>query len=725
MKDAVLGADCLDVEIHWSDQTPYGSTLSGRAQDLIRSTLHPTATKTIVLQVQQRKRKALLSNVIADIVRVERKAESYRKIVEDPLFWYPPSNKIRPERVSVLATDLGESVEGRLDISAIKDLRSLLAGEGGNYHIKRLVERSAVRAKSGGLRRMHLTHDDCKRALFCGHACVSWSDGDLRLWTDPFLRPKSIRHSPWYQPILPSDCPEIHHAVLLTHTHPDHLHPGTLLRFPAATSFYVPEVLQESLLSLDAVYRLKQLGFQDVHTIRWWQSVEVGDFVVTALPFYGEQPLGKDSSPGVRDFNYGNTYAIAQRRGPTSIVLADSGADSRGNTLTLARELRKHFKSIQTIYANQLSWRIYPPQYLTTSIPQYLLYIPDEDLPVAQQIMMEQRELETFADIVKAKFIVPYAMGGARWYKEIGLGFDHFQKSAWRPPFSRAKFRMKQDPFDALIQTSAQQISLAPGQTLAMDGQVRFAGGQHVRKLKRAAPPLGDEAKLFWQIDMSMNSRLLLTEIDALSSVDSGGIVVADSRMCEIYSSRGANGDLFRALLQRLLATVEGPIIRRAKPVTAEPFYEEKGLYRHFRQCLVEVQHARQRKADVLLVVRKLRNSALLSDVPNEAFAHVLASISGIRIPLFKKNELERYDFTSQPRPRLKLPARAKPLARRFGHESIELALLWVKVAHLAYSTSLMLGPTMVPTTENVWFDKLLTTPSARSRSGKRLGTLA
>src|SRR5690606_25681676 len=128
----------------------------------------------------------------------------------------------------------------------------------------------------------------------------------------------------------------------------------------------------ETLLATDMAYRLRELGFTRVQTLRWYQEVTVGPFRVIALPFYGEQPTdGVMLHPEAR--NLGNTYVV-EGLGRRDALVADAGRDAAGETIALAAEARRRFGTIDALFGGYRAWRLQPIQYLLTSVARYVLF---------------------------------------------------------------------------------------------------------------------------------------------------------------------------------------------------------------------------------------------------------------------------------------------------------------------------------------------------------------
>lgn len=255
-------------------------------------------------------------------------------------------------------------------------------------------------------------------ATFVGHATVLLSGPRTSLLVDPFLLPSDASFPPGYGPLtfdrLDPD------AVLVTHSHLDHFHLDSLLRLGRDTPVFVPDVAHESALAVDMAYRLHELGFTDVRPLRWREEATVGDFRVTALPFYGEQPTTDEVlNPDVR--NLGNTYLV-EGAGRRYAFIADAGRDRLGDVRALATEMFERSGPIDILFGGYRTWSLYPLQYVSSSVPQYLLFAPPSSWRARQQIMNDQHALLDTAERWQARHVVPYANGGAPWYWQLGLG---------------------------------------------------------------------------------------------------------------------------------------------------------------------------------------------------------------------------------------------------------------------------------------------------------------
>lgn len=256
-------------------------------------------------------------------------------------------------------------------------------------------------------------------ATLVGHSTVRISDGNSSILFDPFLLPKSKAYPPQYQPLSIDELGKID-GVFITHSHPDHFDPGTLIRLGRDLPIFVPFVERESVLALDMVFHLEQLGFTNVHGLQWFEETHIGNIRIVALPFYGEQPTVADIlNPEVR--NQGNTYLV-EVLDQRLVLTADSGTDYLGSIKQLAKEAYDRYGPIDTLFGGYRGFGLYPIQYLFSSIPCYLPFVPRNCWRVRQQMMGDADDLIDVAEIWDAKRIVPYSDGGAPWYWMRGLG---------------------------------------------------------------------------------------------------------------------------------------------------------------------------------------------------------------------------------------------------------------------------------------------------------------
>jgi L-ascorbate metabolism protein UlaG (beta-lactamase superfamily) len=311
-------------------------------------------------------------------------------------------------------------------------------------------------------------------ATFIGHATVLLRGPRTTILIDPFLLPREAGFPASYQPLTHGDfAPD---AILVTHSHQDHFHIDSLLRIGKDTPIFVPEVQRESALAVDMVYRLRELGFSRVQSLRWHEETTIGDFRVITLPLYGEQPTTDAVlSPEIR--NVGNNY-IMEGEGRRYAFIADAGQDHLGDVRSLATAAFERYGPVDVLFGGYRSFSLYPIQYLLTSVPQYLLFTPPSLWGARQQIMNDAHALLDTAERWHARYVVPYADGGAPWYWQLGLGprmdgservknvhFDPRPEAVVRAAAARSEHGSRS------VSSPVETLLMRPGESLDFDAQ--------------------------------------------------------------------------------------------------------------------------------------------------------------------------------------------------------------------------------------------------------------
>lgn len=255
-------------------------------------------------------------------------------------------------------------------------------------------------------------------AVFVGHNTVLLQTGGARILVDPYFRPASVQDLPSYQPMQARDLGRVD-AVVITHSHGDHFHLGSLLTLPRDTPVLVPHVARESLFSTDCALRLRQLGFTRAEALRWGETRTFGAATVRALPFYGEQPTSGEGVHGGL-FNEGATWLV---RGPerSAAFFADAGADVRGDMRTVCDEVRRE-GAVELLFCGIRGFKLRPLFFAATTLEPFLVDVPREALQVPQQLMADPFEALEYGARLGARYVVPCADGGAPWYWREGMG---------------------------------------------------------------------------------------------------------------------------------------------------------------------------------------------------------------------------------------------------------------------------------------------------------------
>lgn len=404
----------IKLRVVYADETRFGSLVSGRIDELVRDAcaeIGALRSDRGLNYVVQHSSELLARARDTSLAALYDAREHLRY---DCL--YPPSDAVKATGLVV------ESAAGELaTIELAPPLIQNLARWFGEW------QRGSTRPLSGAARAVWdaldamggLTESPVRPrlagdVLFGGHATVRIGGALF----DPFLLPWAELYPADYQPVATSElAPD---AVFISHSHPDHFDLGSLLRFGAEAAIYVPYVPRESILAVDMVARLREVGFTNVRSLGWGESVDVGGTLVQALPFYGEQPTTADVlHPAAR--NFGNAYRIDTAAGRFALTI-DCGADASGTTKLLAAHSRAEKGPIDALFAGYRSWALYPIRYLFSSVARYLLFVPESLWTVRQKIMDDADDALDAAERWGARCLVPYADGGAPWYWQRGLG---------------------------------------------------------------------------------------------------------------------------------------------------------------------------------------------------------------------------------------------------------------------------------------------------------------
>lgn len=405
----------------YEDRTAFGSAVGGRCDETIRALCAPivrTAARRGIVHVVEHG-----PDLLARAMRHGRLRELYaRPGVLTQAFLFPRASDVAPQ---ALVVQRRGGAPRRVPLS--RELTRDLAAWLGEWRSRAPAPRSpAARRLRDALVTLGAVPARPSRsplrlgdATLIGHATVRLATRTRSLLFDPFLLPPDGAYPPAYQPLTAGDLgrPD---AVFITHSHPDHFDIGTLLQLGADTPICVPAVPRESILAVDMLRRLREVGFRKVRTVDWGEEVRVGDFRVRALPFYGEQPTTDDVlHPEVR--NLGNTYLVTEPR-RRYVLTVDGGRDQAGDLKRACFEARRRFGPAQVVFGGYRGFALYPVHYLFSSIARFLPFVPPSAWGVRQKIMGDAADLVDVAEIWGAAHVIPYADGGAPWYWNHGLG---------------------------------------------------------------------------------------------------------------------------------------------------------------------------------------------------------------------------------------------------------------------------------------------------------------
>jgi L-ascorbate metabolism protein UlaG (beta-lactamase superfamily) len=429
-------AEDIRFRVSYDDATAFGSPTTTKPDEKVRAIFSPVTEyiqsegwSHLIKESPTLLKRCVDSDPFRQICDL-RDGESWRI---RPEILFPDATRSKPARLSIYREDLETGVELGLsprDWIVAHGVISHLAGTGTeriNLHDRSSVELLSMFEREG-LTTSISADQNIKgvgstdaQVTFVGHNCVVVRSSAASLIIDPFFFPRSRLNPASYQPVLRRDLGHIA-AILITHSHPDHFDPASLLQFPCDTPIFLPEIscARENLLSIDMPMRLKELGFTDCRILKWNTSERIADLAVHALPFYGEQPSDSDVlHPEVR--NSGNTYVIVTPHLSAAFV-ADSGRDCRGDVKQVASDWRLRHGPIDLLFSGYRGWVTYPVQLLFSSVSRYLLFVPPHLWGTRLQLMTNIADAIDLAERWGARYLVPYGDGGGPWHWRIGLG---------------------------------------------------------------------------------------------------------------------------------------------------------------------------------------------------------------------------------------------------------------------------------------------------------------
>ena len=412
----------LRVRIDYLDETPFGSAAGARCDDVLRAACTPIVElwKRDGIQAVVQHGEALLRAARADAGGLGRYFVAPDRLHPD--FLRPDPARVRPHTLSLWIDDERPPIQ----VPYVPDLARWFAAWTRDAHAPAAP---APRALFDALTSLGAFTDaplapaaaPLGDVTVVGHACVRFAaaDGDGGVVVDPWMVPGAPEDTGPYQPLAAHELGHVR-GVLLTHAHPDHFDPSTLLRFGADTPIVVPYLERETVLAVDMAYRLRELGFTDLRMPKWGESLSLAGLTVHVRPFYGEQPATDEVlHPEIR--NAGNTYVIHAPYGRFALTV-DSGRDPLGDARLLARRAHAELGPVDVLFAGCRGFGLYPVHYLFSSVARYLPFVPPSSWSQRQRIMNDADDGLDVAELWGAPRLVPYADGGAPWHWRLGLG---------------------------------------------------------------------------------------------------------------------------------------------------------------------------------------------------------------------------------------------------------------------------------------------------------------
>lgn len=157
-------------------------------------------------------------------------------------------------------------------------------------------------------------------------------------------------------------------AIVLTHPHEDHMYLTTLLMFDAEIPIVVPPAAGNSIVSCDMTALLRAAGFRNVVAPAWWaEPVRIGEILVHALPFYGEQMLVDRAIPNPAFRNAGSTY-LFETGAHRTWILIDSGREHLGTMWQAAEEVYRRFGAVDAVLSNLSEFTMFGPYYINSGL---------------------------------------------------------------------------------------------------------------------------------------------------------------------------------------------------------------------------------------------------------------------------------------------------------------------------------------------------------------------
>ncbi len=206
--------------------------------------------------------------------------------------------------------------------------------------------------------------------------------------------------------------------IAITHSHGDHFSLASLMQLPKCTKIVVPRVPRNSMLCTNIYDLLLEAGFKNVYALEPGETIQHCDQMITALPFYGEQPWVTFESPDADLRNWGLTYLI-KSNDTVSWVLADSGYEFGKSMLDVAYQISRMHVKLDYVFSNLRKFHWHPGQ--IDSSGRYLACFTRQQLampqkwPFGQPITLGPEGVGQLLNLIDAKAFYPYA----HWWHDL------------------------------------------------------------------------------------------------------------------------------------------------------------------------------------------------------------------------------------------------------------------------------------------------------------------
>jgi L-ascorbate metabolism protein UlaG (beta-lactamase superfamily) len=283
------------------------------------------------------------------------------------------------------------------------------------------------------------------------HAAFLLKTHKARIIVDPHFISGYSSHLQPASMMLAENFKNVVDAVLITHSHTDHYHVPSLMMLPRDILMIVPRVNAESILSPDFGGELRSAGFKKVVELDWYSKpIIIEDIEISALPFYGEQPLRYEHPKDRNLRNWGNSYYF---RTPffTALCLIDSGSDAEGSMLDVAEFVKNRFGGTDVVLSNLQEFYVgvgCGNPFYVTGLGHYWLSLTSHQIAKFPQMSSHLITLGTqgvaeICRITGAKTFLPYSHLWCEIGRQPPLEPKMLQSLCTEPAMSEARTEIK------------------------------------------------------------------------------------------------------------------------------------------------------------------------------------------------------------------------------------------------------------------------------------------